>query len=266
MTWRGLAVMVCLTGLICGCAAARSTPTPVTLRAAGSTSWLLLMQDLAAAYRELQPLVTLEIGGGDSALGVRLVAECQTDLGMLSDTAISLPADLRLTTVARDAIALIVHPANPLTDLTLIQARDVFAGRLSRWEAVGGAGGTIQVISREEGSGTRAVFERSVMGNRRVTPNALVMPTSAAVVEWVADHPDAIGYVTMGYLDGSVKALTLEGVAPTPDNAATAAYPLTRELALVTPSNPPPHVVAFLEFAAGSSGQAVVGGRYGRVR
>lgn len=266
MTWRGLVVMACLSSLVCGCAAVRTTPAPVTIRVAGSTAWLPLVHDLAAAYREVQPLVTLESSGGDSALGVRLAAEGQTDLAMLSDTSVSLPDDLRLTTVARDAIALIVHPANPLTDLTLIQARDLFAGRLSRWEAVGGFSGPIQVISREEGSGTRAVFERSVMGNRRVTPTALVMPTSAAVVAWVADHRDAIGYVTMGYLDASVKALTLEGAAPTPDNATTAAYPLTRELALATTANPPAQVQAFVEFAVGPAGQAVVGRRYGRVR
>lgn len=266
MTWRGLWLAVCLTGLVCGCGAARTTPVPVYLKAAGSTTWLPLMRDLAAAYREQQPLVNIEVSGGDSALGVTLVAAGQVELGMVSDAPIELPAGLRSTVVARDAIALIVHPTNPITSLTLIQAREMFAGRLHRWEAVGGTSGPVQVISREDGSGTRAAFERSVMGDRRVTPNALVMPSSATVVEWVSEHPDAIGYVSMGYLGAGVRPLVVEGLAPTPENAATGAYPLTRELLLVTQPHPPAEVTAFLNFVVGTAGQSVVGRLYGRLR
>lgn len=266
MTWRGLWVAACLTGLVCGCGAARTTPAPAYLKAAGSTTWLPLMRDLAAAYREQQPLVTIETSGGDSALGAVLIAAGQVDMGMVSDAPAELPAGMRSTVVARDAIALVVHPTNPITSLTLIQAREMFAGRLHRWEAVGGASGPVQVISREDGSGTRAAFERSVMGDRRVTPNALVMPASASVVDWVSGHPDAIGYVSMGYLDAAVKPLAVEGLAPTPENAATGAYPLTRELMLLAPSNPAPAVTAFLDYAVSTAGQTVVGRLYGRLR
>jgi phosphate transport system substrate-binding protein len=255
-----------LAGLLAGCGAARATPVPVYLKAAGSTTWLPLMHELAVAYHELQPLVTIEVSGGDSALGAALIAAGQVDIGMVSDAPAELPAGLRSTVVARDAIALIVHPTNPITSLTLIQARDVFAGRQTRWEAVGGVSGAVQVVSREAGSGTRAAFERGVMGARRVTPNALVMPSSATVVEWVSGHPDAIGYVSMGYLDAAVKPLTVEGLAPTPENAATGAYPLTRELMLLTPSNPSPAVTAFLDYAVSAAGQTVVGRQYGRLR
>jgi phosphate transport system substrate-binding protein len=264
MTMRvGLGLCVAL--LVSGCGAADQTPAPVYLRAAGSTSWLPLMTDLAAAYHGQRAHVAIEVSGGGTALGRDLVEAGQVDIGMISWSSGELPAGLQSTTVAHDAIALIVHPTNPITGLTLIQARDVFGGRFENWQQLGGASLPVQVISREDGSGTRAAFEAMAMQGRRITPTALVMPGSEAVVAHVAGDPQAIGYVSAGYVDDRVKSLDLEGLLPTPDNAANGAYVLTRDLALLTPTDASPELEDFLDFGLSPTGQAVVGRRHGRV-
>ena len=104
------------------------------------------------------------------------------------------------------------------------------------------------------------------MGEKRVTLTAIVMPSSETVVEYVARHPTAIGYVSMGYLSPQVKALQIEGVSPTPQDVQSGAYPLTRPLYLLTGQEPTGEVQAFIEFALSPAGQAVVEQRYGRLR
>ena len=266
MTVARLVLLLCLAFLVCSCSSAAQTPVPVYLQAAGSTSWLPLITELAAAYHERYPYVFIETAGGDSALGEQMVAAGQVDLGLVSRPQEALPSTLRTTVVARDAIAVIVHPTNPITSATLMQVRGLFSGRLNDWQQLGGASLAVQVISREDGSGTRTTFERMAMQGMRVTPMALVMPSSRAVVERVGSDAQAVGYVSMGYLDARVKALEVEGLPPAPANASSGAYVLTRELALLTPASVSPEANAFLDFVLGPAGQAIVAQHYGRVR
>jgi phosphate transport system substrate-binding protein len=160
----------------------------------------------------------------------------------------------------------VVHPQNAVGGLTLPQARDIFFGRILDWEEIGGIPGEIVVVSREDGSGTREVFEEMVMGEKRVTLTAIVIPSSEAVIEYVARHPTAIGYVSMGYLSPEVKALPVEGVSPTPEDVQSDAYPLTRPLYLLTGQEPAGEAKAFIEFVLSPAGQAVVEQRYSRLR
>jgi phosphate transport system substrate-binding protein len=170
------------------------------------------------------------------------------------------------TAIAQDGIALVVHPQNTVGGLTLPQARDIFFGRILDWEEMGGTPGEIAVVSREDGSGTREAFEEMVMEEKRVTLTAIVMPSSEAVVEYVARHPTAIGYVSMSYLSPQVKALPIEGVSPTPEDAQSGAYPLTRPLYLLTGQEPTGEAKAFIGFILSPAGQAIVEQRYGRLR
>jgi phosphate transport system substrate-binding protein len=175
--------------------------------------------------------------------------------------------------VARDGIAVIVHPDNPVEGLGLLQLRDLFGGRAYDWKILSEARslGPVQPVSREKGSGTRAAFESQVMEDLPVTPQAVVVPSSRAVVEYVANHPRAIGYVSMALVpeDGrahGVKVLEIEGILPTPQSAAQGSYPLSRELWLVTGSPPGQEVQDFFDFALGPAGQQIVAARYGRIR
>jgi phosphate transport system substrate-binding protein len=257
---------ICYLIFLPSCGATVTPPAPVYLKAAGSTAMTPLLQDLAAAYHERQPDVTIDINTGGSALGRELASAGQVDFGLTSWLPAGPPQGVQATVVARDGIALIVHPTNVITGLTLAQVHDLFQGSLGDWQAVGGAPAPVQVVSREDGSGTRAAFEALVMQGGRVTPTALVMPNSQAVVDYVARDPRAVGYVSMGYVSDRVRVLAVEGLVPGPQNVSRAEYNLTRDLVILTRPNAPGAVRAFLDFILSPAGQAIVGQRYGRVR
>jgi len=267
-------VLFTLLCLLAACGAPLEPHEPVYLRIAGSTSIQPLMEDLAQAYTGRHEYVTVDVQGGGSRLGIALARGNQIDIGTASqkptaeDERDSETGAKRLwwTAIAQDGIALVVHPQNAMEGLTMSQARDIFFGRILDWEEMGGTPGEIVVVSREDGSGTREVFEEMVMGEKRVTLTAIVMPSSEAVVEYVARHPTAISYVSMGYLSPQVKALPIEGVNPTPATVQSGAYLLTRPLYLLTGQEPTGEVKAFIEFALSPAGQAVVEQRYGRLR
>jgi phosphate transport system substrate-binding protein len=267
-------VLPILLWLLTACGAPLESHEPVYLRIAGSTSMQPLMEDLGQTYTEQQEYVTVDVQGEGSGLGIALARENRIDIGTASrkptaeeerdpDTG---GKRLWWTAIAQDGIALVVHPQNAVGGLTLPQARDIFFGRILDWEEIGGIPSEIVVVSREDGSGTREVFEEMVMEEKRVTLTAIVMPSSEAVVEYVTRHPTAIGYLSMGYLSPQVKALPVEGVSPTPEDIQSGAYPLTRPLYLLTGQEPTGEVKAFIEFALSPAGQAVVEQRYGRLR
>jgi phosphate transport system substrate-binding protein len=257
--------LLSLLAILAACATPTLPPDPVRFTVAGSTAMTPLLTELAAAYQAHFPQVSIAVEGGGSRLGLTQVREGQVALGASS----WLPAEDEKTVwsapVAVDGIAVIVHPDNPVTGLTLAQLRELFSGRVWDWAELGGTG-EIQVVSREEGSGTRAAFEARVMQGQSVTPTALVMPGSEAVVQNVASHPEAIGYVSMGYLSESVKALAVEGVRPTPETVTAGTYHLTRPFFLIAAEEPDGAPRSFLDFVLGPEGQKIVGQRYGRVR
>ncbi len=265
---RQISVIGCLllAVVLVACGATVEPPTPVYLKAAGSTTMTPLIQDLATAFHERQSWVTIDIDSGGSSLGEELAGTGQVNLGLTSWLPEGAPKGLQATAIARDGIALVVHTTNPITGLTLIQAHDLFSGHIFEWKQVGGSSSPVQVVSREDGAGTRAAFETLVMQGDRVTPTALVMPNSQAVVDYVARDPNAIGYVSMGYVNGEVRAVSVEGLVPTPENVSRAEYHLTRELVVLSRPGASPQAQAFLEFVLSPAGQAIVGRRYGRVR
>jgi phosphate transport system substrate-binding protein len=262
-----LPFVICYLLLVTACGATVEPPQPVYVTAAGSTAMTPIVEELATAFQERQPHVTIDVGGGGSSLGQELAAANQIDLGLTSWSPNGPPAGgTQATVIARDGIALVVHPTNPITGLTLIQAHDLFSGQAIEWDEVGGSPGLVQVVSREDGSGTRDAFEAMVMNDNRVTLTALVMPNSQAVVDYVASDRQAIGYVSMGYLNGQVRVVPVEGLLPTPESVSTGEYHLTREFVILSRRGIPPEAQAFLNFVLSPAGQAIVAQHYGRVR
>lgn len=265
--WRFKVVLALCLWLLAGCSGPATTPPPpVFLRAAGSTSMGPLLAELASAYNARQPNITFDIQGGGSRLGQRQVEAGQLELGLVSWPPAGPAETLQQAVIAHDAVAIIVHPRNPPAGLSLAELRDIFSGRLLDWTAVGGSGGDIQVVSREDGAGTRAAFETLVMEDRAVTPAAVVLPNSQAVVDYVAQHPHTIAYVSLALVDERVRAVAIEGVAPGPDTLASGSYPLIRDLAIVFPRRGAAEAARFVEFALSPAGQAIVGRHWGRVR
>lgn len=255
--------------LLTGCAARNAaTPAAVTLRVAGSSSIMPLLTDLAQAYQTQHPNVLLDLRAGGSAVGIAELEAGRIDLAAVSwhPASAQPPTRLRAIPVGRDAIAIVVHPRNTTPGLTLLQLRAIFRGDALNWEALGGSTGNPIVISREDGSGTRAAFEALVMGDDRVTLNALVMPSSRAVVDYVAAHPAAIGYVTHVLADDRVRVVPVEEIQPDSTAIRSGTYHLARTLYLYAPTPAPVATQAFIDFALSPAGQAIVARHYVTVR
>jgi phosphate transport system substrate-binding protein len=254
--------------LLVACGEPVATPEPVLLQATGSMTMAPLVTELAAAFHERNPLSRVEVTGLGAYLGLEALRAGEADVALASWLLADLDARWRATAIARDGMAIIVHPSNPVNGLGLLQLQDLFGGRVYEWMAVGGrsAQGEAQPVSREEGAGMRAAFDAMVMGDQPVTPLAVVALSPQAVVEYVADHPSAIGYVSMDQVTPDVKVLRVEGELPTPETASQGSYPLSHELWLVVADSPPEAVQEFLDFVLSPAGQQIVGRRYGRVR
>lgn len=255
--------------LLTGCSPrGPAAPAPVTLRIAGSSSMAPLLAELAQAHQAQHPEVLIDLRAGGSQTGVAELQAGQVDLAAISwqPAAARPPAGFQAFPIGRDAIAAIVHPRNTTPGLTILQLRAIFRGETRAWDTLNGPATDPVIVSREDGSGTRAAFEALVMGNERVTLNALVMPSSRAVVEYVAAHRAAIGYVSLAWADDRVRVVPVEDV--TPDNTAlrSGAYHLTRILYLYAPQRAAPAAQAFVDFALSPAGQAIVAQHYGAVR
>jgi phosphate transport system substrate-binding protein len=247
--------------LISACAAGPApTPPPARLRIAGSTTMTPVLNELATELQTQNPNLLVEVQGGGTTIGWQELRADRVEMAALSywDETQAIPDDFQLIPVARDGIAVIVHPRNPISNVTALQLRALFGGEVLDWRGLGGIEGEPEIISREDGSGTRAAFEARVMGEQRVTLNALVMPTTRAVVDYVASHPLAVGYVSLSAVDERVTAVPVEGMPPTKEDARSGAYYLSRTLYLAvrTPFAPPAR--AFIDFAGSASGQKII--------
>lgn len=241
------------------------TPSPpVFLKASGSTSVTPLFTVLSEAYSREHPHVSFDIEQGGSRLGQRLVENAQVEIGLVSSTPDELADGFRLVIIGRDGVAIIVHPDNELAGLSMIDLRRIFSGEILEWQAVGSSGRTVQVVSREEGSGTRATFERLVMADQLVASTAVVLPNSQAVIDFVTSTPNAVGYVSSALVDDQVRPVSVEGVLPNLESLD--AYPLQRNLALIVPVQGPTVVEDLLRFIASPAGQQIVSQRWGLIQ
>lgn len=234
---------------------------------AGSTSVQPLSEELAANFMEKNPGVKIEVQGGGSSVGVKSANEKISDIGAASRELKEKEEALGLNvyTIAKDGIAVVVNPSNGAHDLTLEQIQKIFTGEITNWKDVGGKDRSITVVSREQGSGTRGAFveitkvEKKVDGEKKdkTTENALVQPSTGAVKQTVANTPDAIGYISMGGIDDTVKAVKVEGVEANEENAKAGAYKIARPFNYLTNGEESEVVKAYMEYVLGE-GQEVV--------
>jgi len=259
--WRlGLGVLLAL--MLAACSRADAPPAaPAVVRIAGATSMMPALQALAAAYRLRHANARIELLDNGSAAGLHELKAGVVDIAAISwqPEGAETPEGVIATPFARDGIGIIVHPANRVAGLTLNQVRSIYRGEVLDWRAGGGPQDEPMVVSREDGSGTRAAFEALVMSGEQVTLNAVVLPSSQAVVDQVARRPGAIGYVSMAAFTDTVRVVPVEELSPTPANVRSGAYHLTRYLYLYTPAVPAPDVRRFLDFVLSPEGQRIIG-------
>lgn len=169
--------------------------------------------------------------------------------------------------VALDGLVIVVHPDNPVQNLSLGEVQALFNGRITNWSALGGPDQAINLISREAGAGTRAILQQRVMAEQRISINALIQPDDAALLAAVAADSNAIGYSMMGTaVTANVNLLTIDNILATPTMTADQTYPLTVPLYFLSPLEPQGELRQFLAWLQSDAGQAVLGERYGRVR
>jgi phosphate transport system substrate-binding protein len=233
------------------------TREPVTLRLIAADSCGPLAEELAGAYEGSHPWVTIRIAVFDSAVAQEMLQAGGADMALLSwlqETASEDEGALWSSSFARDGIAVIVHPAALLTEIGLAHLQDIFRGRVQEW-----GGEVLTVVSREEGSGTRAAFESIVLGDYDVTLAAVAMPSTGTVIEYVARTPGAIGYISARWLDERVRVLPVEGVYPSLTAVSDGSYPLSRPLYLAAMTEPSGEAREFAQWVLGMEGQAIIG-------
>jgi len=249
-----------------GCS--RASKTAITL--AGSTSVEPFAELLAEHYMAKHPGVEIRVQGGGSSAGIRAVQSGICAIGMSSRELHPEEKGLVEIPIAHDAIALVVNARNPVRNLTMEQARDVFAGRIRNWKKLGGPNQRITPITREEGSGTRASFDEKVMvagmpedkdGKANavaLAPDALVQNSNGSVREIVASDPAAIGYISSGLIDGRIAAILLGGVAPTEATIRSGRYPVVRQFLFLTNGEATGTAKVFIEYVLSDSGQTAL--------
>ena len=226
---------------------------------AGSTSVQPFAEKLAEVFMRQHPQIRIDVQGGGSSAGIFAAQHEAADLGASSRELAASEKDLTEIPIAYDGIAIIVNRQNPLANLTLSQIRQIFQDEITDWSQFHLPPHPIHIITREEGSGTRNAFEEMVMGKHaEITPVALVQDSNGSVRELVANDPYAIGYISMGLVDSRVKALSVDGVAPTRQDVKNHSYKLVRRFLLVTQELKPDPCQAFVNFVLSAQGQSLL--------
>ncbi len=237
---------------------------------AGSTTVQPLAEVLAEAFMAENPEVKIEVQGGGSSVGVTSAGEGTVDIGNASrnvkDSELEEFPALQVFTIAYDGIAIVANPDLELPSLTIEQVKAIFAGEVSNYAEIGGPDAVIVVVSREEGSGTRAAFEELVMesGDEEaiITEKALLQQSNGQIRTTISTTPNSIGYLSFGFLDESVNAVSIDGVEPTNENVKNKAYAIIRSLNMLTNGTPNELAQAFLDFILSEAGQAIVAEEY----
>ncbi|MDW8351811.1 MAG: substrate-binding domain-containing protein [Anaerolineae bacterium] len=262
-------LVVCM--LLVGCARAEPPPpTPVAehYRLIADSTAYPLMRELADVYAEtVNPYARFTI---EQAAPSQMAERLYSGQVLLGATSLVPPAPPGLkwwlADLALDGVAVIVHADNPIPQLTLRDVRDIFSGVRNAWADYGEDKlGNIEVAVREDGDSARVIFDHVVMGDQRLTLDALVMPSAETMLNFVTLRPGAIGYASsasvLGGRDGAmtpaVKALALDGVAPTAEKLANGEYPLVRTLNLIGLYEPQGELRNFVIWALGREGQMI---------
>ncbi|MDD5259148.1 MAG: phosphate ABC transporter substrate-binding protein [bacterium] len=225
---------------------------------AGSTSVQPFADKWAEVYMEENPGKIVNVQGGGSSAGIQATKSGACNIGTSSRDLKSDEKDLTEIVVARDGLAIIVHPLNPIDNLGLEQVKGIFNGKIRNWRELGGSDKMITVVTREEGSGTRGAFQELVMKKDRVAKSAIVQDSNGTVREIVAGDPNSIGYISLGLVNNKVRALKLNGVPATDENIISKKYKLVRPFLFVTKGEPTPVCREFINFVQSAEGQKLV--------
>jgi phosphate transport system substrate-binding protein len=232
------------------------TASAGSIRMDGSTTVLPIAQKVVEAYMKEYPDVSINISGGGSGNGIKALIDGTTDIAnssrFLKDEEVKLAFEKGVYPVpfaiAYDCIVPVVHPDNPVTDISMAQLKSIYMGEIKNWKEVGGVDKEIVVVSRDTSSGTYEVWEEKVMKKERVYAGALLQASSGAVAQAVSKNKLAIGYLGIGYVDKSVKALTINKVPGNEETTLSGKFPVSRALFMFTRGWPTGDTLHFINY------------------
>jgi len=222
----------------------------------GSTTVLPIAQKVAEAYMKEHPGVKISISGGGSGNGIKAIIDGTTDIADSSRFIKGKEVKLALKKgsypvpwrVAYDCIIPIVHPSNPLKNISMDQLKDIYMGKIKNWKELGWKNNRIVVVSRDTSSGTYEVWEKKVMKKKRVYPGALLQASNGAVNQIISKNKYAIGYIGIGYMNDSVSPVKVNGIKGSIETTLSGAFPISRPLFMFTNGWPEGNIVKFLNF------------------
>ena len=193
----------------------------------GSTSMEKVMGYLKEGFAEVQPGITINYTASGSSAGITGAKDGTCDIGLASRDLKDGESGVKAITVAKDGIAIVVNPQNPVANLTVEQIAQLATGEITNWSEVGGNDGQVVFMGREAGSGTRDGFE-SITGTEDACKYQNEYTSTGEVIAAVASNPNAIGYASLSSVDETVKAITVDGVAPTEETVLDGTYAIQR--------------------------------------
>ena len=244
----------------------------------GSDTLVNLALAWAEAYRDIDPGLSIAVTGGGSGTGIAALINGTVDIANASrqmkddeiDAARENGVDPVEHVVAIDALAVIVHLDNPVSQLTIDQLADIFSGRVSNWQAVGGHDAPIVILSRETNSGTHVYFLEEVVrkGDEEnadiFAPQTLLMPSSVGITSELRRNPNAIGYDGLGYVTEHEKVIAVARdeqspyILPSAETGANGSYPISRGLYMYTAGQPTGVIADYINWIQGQAGQTIV--------
>ena len=241
-------------------------------RIKGSDTVLPVAQQTAERFMNREPDARVTVTGGGTGVGISALLDNTTDIAMASRPikfsekmkAKAAKRDIDEVIVAYDALAVVVHPSNPVKQLTRRQLEDIFRGKITNWKQVGGDDRKIVVYSRETSSGTYEFFKESVLKNKNYMSSSLSMPATGAIIQSVSQTKGAIGYVGLAYVNKDVKPIHVSYDAgktftePSFENAKNKAYPIVRPLFYYYDVKNEGKVKPFIDYILSAEGQATV--------
>ena len=231
-----------------------------TLDIAGGTAHIPVMKEAAKRIMEANPDIRITVAGGGSGVGVQKAGEGLVQIGntgrALKEGEIE-KYGLVSWPFAIDGVAAVVNPANPVSALSKEQLSKIYSGEIANWKEVGGADAAISLYMREDGSGTRETFETLAINEIEIAAKSNVVSSNGAMKTAVSQDENAIGYVGIGHLDDSIKAVVLDGMTPSQENAKNGSYKITRLLYMNTKGRPEGLTKAFIDYIYSPEGREI---------
>jgi phosphate transport system substrate-binding protein len=238
----------------------RFTGLKGTLDIAGGTAHIPVMKEAAKRIMTHNSAIRITVAGGGTGVGVQQAGEGLVEIGNTGRGLTEAEVEkygLVSFPFAIDGVTVVVNPRNPVGEITAVQVRQIYAGAITNWKELGGADASIHLYTRDEASGTREVFWGKLLNKGGTVDRANVVASNGAMKTAVGQDLNGIGYVSIGHLDQTVKAPTLDGIEPSQENAISGAYPVTRKLFMNTKGEPQGLTMAFIDYVQGPEGAEI---------